>query len=163
MSFASPPPQQEPFQVGEYFYVISKMELFSQLNVMRKLGPIIARTGAGFITDPPKTIEDTILRLEPALDQLSSMTEDDFNYVIQRCFTVVRRVQGQMLQPLYNVGARQMQFNDLNAAEAMQLVARVLGDNLGSFFGTSVPSTGDPVSPPSDQSNGLQWPTIRTS
>lgn len=163
MSFAAPPPQQEPFQVGAHSYIISKMEMFSQLNVMRKLGPIIARTGAGFIADPPKTIEETMLRLEPAVDQLSAMSEDDFNYVMHRCLSVVRRVQGQMLQPVFNLGAKQMQFNDLNAAEAMQLVARVLGDNLGSFFGTNVPSTGDPTSPPSDQSNGFQWPTIRTS
>lgn len=164
MSFAATPqPPKEPVQVGQHFYIVSKMELFAQLNVMRKLGPIIARTGAGFITDPPKTLEDTMTRLEPAVDQLSAMSEEDFNYVLHHCLSVVRRVQGQMLQPVFNAHAKQMQFNDVNAAEALQLVALVIGDNLGSFFDTSEQSTGDPASPQSGPSNGSTWPTIRSS
>jgi hypothetical protein len=139
------------FKVGDHNYRCGKMSARVQFHVARKLGPILAKLGPG-VTDTRSKDENKpfnmIDLLEPAVDALAEMPENDCDYVLDRCMAVVQRQVGTAWQNIWNESAKKLIFeNDIDLSAMIQIAVHVLGDNLGNFIGAPVSTTSLPPQP----------------
>ncbi|MCT6998735.1 phage tail assembly chaperone, partial [Salmonella enterica] len=138
----------------------SKLDVFQQLKVTRKLLPVLAGMMSDFGSirsllpadgkidtvkfDQLKPVFETLL---PRIaEELSSLTEEDTNAIIHPCLAVVARQNGNAWVPVFNSG--QLMFDDIDLFSMLQLVARVVADSLGNFL------QGLPISVTPDQPQG---------
>lgn len=154
------------FEVGGHKYTSVKMDVFDQLHVLRKLGPMLARIGPAFIANTSTLANPMDIlngaEIGPAIEALSTMPEADCNYVIEKCLAVTKRFQPpSSWVTIFNVQARRLQFEDINLQSMLQITMRVLADNLANFSQGDAQNT---VAPQSQQSDGLNMsplPTVR--
>jgi hypothetical protein len=136
------------FEVAGKQYRSAKMNAFQQFHVARKLGPIFAKLGPNAIrTDPDASLIDM---LEPVVDALAAMPEEDCNYILFRCLAVVQRGDAGRWTPIWNENAKRLMFEDIDMSEMIQICMQVLGDNLGPFIAAPGLNTIQPQSPMSD-------------
>lgn len=122
-------------EVGPHTYRISKMDAFSQLHVARKMAPLLA--GLKSLTD--LSLDEAFL---PIAKALSEMSDQDVEYVLTKCLAVcARKMPAGMngYQPVWNSHAKRPQYEDLDLPVMLQLSARVIQENLGSFLGAAGP------------------------
>jgi hypothetical protein len=63
------------------------------------------------------------------------MTDEDVEYIIFTCLSVVQRQQPDgRYQGVANLQARSLQFQDIDLPVMMRLAAAVVQENLGGFF-----------------------------
>jgi hypothetical protein len=153
----------DSFEVeGHTYSLAGRLDARRQFHVVRRLGPIAGALADvvknfGQFRDFKSAIETASVRaIEPVLVEIARMPEDDVDYVLGACLSVVRRQVpgGQGWAPVLAQDGRSMMFVDLNMAAMLQLVWRVLEENLAGFFGTS------PSSSPA--ATGPNGPTSRT-
>lgn len=146
------------FEIKGVNYRASKLGVFDQLKVSRKLLPILAGLVSDFGSiksllpaggakelfnseqgeDGEKTVN--LERLEPIFntllpriaDELSKLTEEDTNAIIHPCLAVVGRQNGKTWTPVFRSG--ELMFDDIDLFSMLQLVARVVADSLGNFL-----------------------------
>jgi hypothetical protein len=134
------------FKIKGTDYRTSKLSVFDQLKVSRKLLPILAGLLAeyGSIRDmiPKKDGTDADSESYSAIfekvlpkvaDQLAALSEEDTNAIIFPCLAVVSRRQDKnSWVPV----ARQneLMFDDIDLLSMLQMVGRVVGDSLGNFL-----------------------------
>jgi hypothetical protein len=167
-------PASNTFEVGKYKYMSVKMNCFQQFHVLRKLGPLLARIGPSFLMAPAPTTQDDgvpsdiiaeMTRIEamgPALEALSTMSEDDCNYVLEHCLSVTKRFQEPNAWiTVFNMQARRLQFEDIDLGTMIQITIKVLGDNLANFSLGGDQSFAAPSSTQKDPSNTSPLPTVK--
>ena len=122
-------------EVGGNSYRIGKMNALSQFHVSRRLGPILATMGVslqtlsgGFKPD----LMDFAAVLGPATAMMAKMTDEDTNYIIFNCLTVVQRKQGDGWANICSDGG--LMFEDIEMPDLIRLVVDVLHFNLGNFL-----------------------------
>ena len=132
------------FEIKGVNYRTSKLSVFDQLKVTRKLLPVLA----GIMPDM-QSIKDALPKeggeadpqavygvLEKALpkiaEKLADMTEEDTNAIIFPCLSVVARQNGKVWAPVMNSG--ELMFDDIDLMSMLQMVGRVVGDSLGNFL-----------------------------
>lgn len=147
------------FEIKGDKYRTSKLSVFDQLKVTRKLLPVLA----GIMPDiqsiksavVPKgdggtNSEAVYAVMEKALpkiaEKLSDMTEEDTNAIIFPCLSVVARQNGKVWAPVMNSG--ELMFDDIDLMSMLQMVGRVVGDSLGNFLPVAPASETQP--PPAD-------------
>lgn len=124
-------------------YQIGKLDAMRQFHVMRRLTGVASALGdtvgvvsrAGGIKallegkgpDPVKVIE-------PLTKAISAMTDADSEYVIMNCLSVVKRQVAGDTGWAPVVVSNQLMYQDMDLPVMLQLVWRVLEDNLASFF-----------------------------
>ena len=130
-------------------YRIAKLHAIAQFHVTRRLGPAIASVwlamSAKSATGGNPSPADFASLLEPILQLLSSMTDEDANYIIYTCLSVVSRQQEGGKFAAVATGS-QMMFEDIDMTVLIKLVFEALKDNLGNFWkelgdGTELPSS----------------------
>ena len=141
-------------------YLISKMNVFDQAHVARKVAPVLSGMGRGYAQalshlpaggdtnglTPEAQNEVLFDALGPITEILANMPEDDVNYVLKKCLSVCARNTGQQWVPMIRNG--NLMFEDTDLATIVQLVMEVVKDNLGpSLAGLMLPLTGAEVSP----------------
>jgi hypothetical protein len=130
-------------------YQIGKMDLFDQIHVARKIAPAISGLGESIslIQDKLKHLSDVDEDQEaffnkvlwsgsgPITEALSQMKEEDVNYVMKKCLSVVMRLD-KISNRWSKVTASngQPMYQDIDMLVMMRLVWAVIQDNLGSFF-----------------------------
>lgn len=142
-------------------YRIGKLNARQQLHVARRLSgtPISAligaSTGGSGVSDAVREralqsginleeMQDMLPRLLPSLSlrSLSMLSQADCDFVVDTCLSVCARREGnagaQGWMPVWNAGAGQMQFQDLDLSVMLDLTVEVLKENLGNFFGDSL-------------------------
>lgn len=144
------------FQIKGIDYRTSKLSVFDQLKVSRKLLPVLAGLLAeyGSIRDmiPKKGGNDAYPEhysaifekvLPKVADQLAALSEEDTNAIIFPCLAVVSRRQDKSS---WVPVARQneLMFDDIDLLSMLQMVGRVVGDSLGNFL----PALPDKETPP---------------
>lgn len=108
------------------------MNAFQQFHTARKLGPIFSKMGADTIrTDPDATL---VQMLEPIVDALAAMSEEDCNYILHRCLSVVEREDSGRWAPIWIDHAKRLQYQDIDMTAMIQITLQVLTDNLGPFI-----------------------------
>lgn len=125
------------FEIKGVNYRASKLSVFDQLKVSRKLLPVLAGMLGDFKGikaaaqggDVNKAIESALPKIA---DSLAEMSEEDTNAIIFPCLSVVARQNGKVWAPVMVQGA--LMFDDLDLMSMLQIVGRVVGDSLGNFL-----------------------------
>ncbi|OTS45805.1 hypothetical protein CAT03_05975 [Acinetobacter pittii] len=138
-------------QIGNYDYEIGRLNAIDQFHVSRKIAPIIP-TIMPLLTELAKgELQKTIEKLEsaeendvsglaeanlkslgsalqPLMDAFAKMPEDDVDYVIKKCLTVVSRNGAKV------VVRDAIMFDDLGMEHILPLTIAVIRTNLGNFI-----------------------------
>lgn len=124
----------EPYEINGVRFQSTRLNAFIQFHVLRRLGPLLAKVGPVFLAPNASINLDDLTMMGPALEALSSMSEEDCDYVIQQCLSVTKRYQDPGLWVnVWNSQAKLLQFADLDLASMMQITVHVLGESLASF------------------------------
>lgn len=129
------------FSIGDNQYRSGRMNAFQQFHVARKLGPVLAKIGPAIMQ---ASDQDWLARLEPLVEAMAAMPEEDCNYILTRCLAVVSRFQGAAWAQVWNEPAKRLMFEDIDMSVMIQIAIQVLGDNLSNFF-TVPPSSLSPL------------------
>lgn len=125
------------FEIKGQHYQVGKLSVFEQLKVARKLLPVLAGMMSDFngIKDAAHSgngYEALETALPKIADALADMSEEDTNAIIHPCLKVVSRQHGKNWVPVFDRG--ELTFDDIDLFTVLQLVGRVVGDNLGNFL-----------------------------
>jgi len=133
------------FEIKGEKYRTSKLSVFDQLKVTRKLLPVLAgimpdiqsiKSAVAPKADGSTNSEAVYGVMEKALpkiaEKLADMTEEDTNAIIFPCLSVVARQNGKVWAPVMNSG--ELMFDDIDLMSMLQMVGRVVGDSLGNFL-----------------------------
>ncbi len=144
----------EQIQIGQYEYTIGRLNALDQLHVSRKIAPIIPKIlpiltelakgdlvkvlekiehqekqqGEHFDSKDIGQLEGFSDALSPMAEVLAQMPEEDVNYLIHKCLSVVRR--GSSAVSRNNV----LMFDDLDLGQIFPLLIAVIRLNLGNFI-----------------------------
>nr|WP_318381254.1 hypothetical protein [uncultured Enterobacter sp.] len=125
-------------------YRAGKLSVFEQLNVSRKLLPVLAGLVKDLREHPAGTAMETLL--PNIASAVSALHDDDVNAILLPCLSVVSRKHMKSWVPVCVEG--DMRFDDIDLLVMLQLVARVVADSLGNFLPdvptreTSAPTAG---------------------
>ncbi|ENA0235485.1 hypothetical protein ABFG72_003498 [Acinetobacter baumannii] len=138
-------------QIGNYDYEIGRLNAIDQFHVSRKIAPIIP-TIMPILTELAKgelqkiieklesaeendvsglaeaNLESLGSALQPLMDTFAKMPEDDVDYVIKKCLTVVSRNGAKV------VVRDAIMFDDLGMEHILPLTIAVIRTNLGNFI-----------------------------
>ena len=125
------------FNIGAYAYKSGKLDATRQFHVLRRLGPVL-----GSFKDIEQAAKagpegaGLIAAIEPVMKAIAAMSDEDCNYVIGECLSVVQRQQsGQSgWANVWNIPARKPMFDDIDMSVMIQIVVKVLSDNYSNFF-----------------------------
>lgn len=125
------------FEIKGVNYRASKLSVFDQLKVSRKLLPVLAGMLGDFQGikaaaqggDVNKAIESALPKIA---DSLAEMSEEDTNAIIFPCLSVVARQNGKVWATVMVQG--ELMFDDIDLMSMLQIVGRVVGDSLGNFL-----------------------------
>jgi len=125
------------FEIKGVNYRASKLSVFDQLKVSRKLLPVLAGMLGDFQGikaaaqggDVYKALETALPKIA---DSLAEMSEADTNAIIFPCLSVVARQNGKVWAPVMVQGS--LMFDDIDLMSMLQIVGRVVGDSLGNFL-----------------------------
>ena len=125
------------FEIKGVNYRASKLSVFDQLKVSRKLLPVLAGMLGDFQSIKSATQGGDVYKaLETALpkiaDSLAEMSEEDTNAIIFPCLSVVARQNGKVWAPV--MSQNELMFDDIDLMSMLQIVGRVVGDSLGNFL-----------------------------
>jgi hypothetical protein len=144
------------FTVGGHEYRSDNLDAIGQFNVARRLTPVVFALAPlislGATTEElaaviTSDIGANLELLRPTVEAVAKMSDADVDYIIANVASKVYRgirnpVSGQIDSwiPIWNAHARAFQYQDIGLPELVQIVWRVLQENLSSFsFGS--PST----------------------
>lgn len=133
------------FEIKGIAYRTSKLSVFDQLKVSRKLLPLLA----GIMPDiqsiksavTPKAdggadsaaVFGVIEKALPKIaEKLADMSEEDTNAIIFPCLSAVSRNHGKGWVAVMQSG--ELMFDDIGLMSMLQMVGRVVGDSLGNFL-----------------------------
>lgn len=125
------------FEVGGHKYRSMKLDAFRQFHIARKLAPVI-----GAIAPALQAAEkgDGWSALLPLAQVISTLPEEDCNFVLQACLAATQRQVGNVgWQPVWNVSAKALQFEDIGLVEMIHIAVQVIQENLGNFTGALSP------------------------
>lgn len=145
------------FEVGGKRYRVGKLDAFKQLHLARKIGPIITKIAPQFASMQPAETEatgpvplptaqslgDVIKLVDPVIQALSDLKEDDVNYIARLCLSVVQREEGvnSWIAP-WNAAAGRLQFQDIELPELVEICVNVIQENLGRFLSANPLTSG---------------------
>lgn len=136
----------ELITIGEHDYTIGRLNALDQFHVSRKIAPIVP-TLMPIITEVAKgdlskaiesielgdnnelgSLEPLAQALEPFMEAFAKMPEDDVNYVIHKCLSVVKRGSSVVCR------GQTIMFDDLDMGQILPLVVAVIRVSLGNFI-----------------------------
>ncbi len=115
---------------GKTYVTSGPLNTFAQLGLARKLAPGLPALSA--VIDHKNQSKDKSLL---SVLMLSRLSDEDSEYVIQTCLSVVSRVDeaSGKAAPLVAKGAGLM-FADVNMGAMLEIAIAVIEENLGDFF-----------------------------
>lgn len=124
----------EPLTIAGVQYQVGKLDARRQLHVARRVMPIMGSLVALMQTQGQVTVQAAL----PAMaEQLAAMPDADVDYVVTTCLSVCQRkneLHGGGWGAVQASNGRLM-FDDIGLGEMLQLVAAVIQENIGGFFG----------------------------
>lgn len=127
--------------VNDQTYMVGKLNALQQFHVMRRLAPVLAGMGMGVAelkTMSDKTAESAglLLVLEKVTEVVGQMTDEESNYVIFTCLSMVKRqVPGSGFASIVTSGKPpQLMFDDIDMLAMLRLTVEVVKESLQGFF-----------------------------
>lgn len=130
--------------IGEHTFILGKMPVRKQFHVARRLAPLFSSFVGqdGGIAGAKRDLAS--MQVGPIADALSSMKDEDCDYVLDACLGVVKIMQNDRAMPLMN-GSRCMFEPIVTLPMMLQISAEVVMQDLAGFMaGVRSPST-DPA------------------
>ena len=136
----------EIIPIGGHDYTIGRLNALDQLHVSRKIAPIIPnimpiltevakgdleKVIASIETDENAELaglEPLAKALEPLMEAIAKIPEEDVNYVIHKCLSVVKRNGSVVCR------GESIMFDDLDMNHLLPLTVAVIRTNLGNFI-----------------------------
>ena len=120
-------------------YSIGNLSAKQQFHVSRRIAPIIPTMIPIFLQIQASgngltgNLEGLASILQPFADGIAGMKDEDADYVIDSCLSVVQRKQDG---GWFNVigSTKQMMFQDIDLGVMLPLAVRVIVENLGPFI-----------------------------
>ena len=141
------------FQVGDYLYRARKLDTFKQMHVLKRIGPPLMKLMREEMqgAKPEEAgIDPNLIGMERFLVALHDINDDDLDFVISTCATVVQRQVSPnppVWGPIFEPRAKKFMFEDLeNLGDIMQITSNVVRDNLAGFLSIKPADSGQ-VSP----------------
>jgi len=124
------------FTVAGIEYRAGKLDAFKQFHIVRRLTPIFATLkNLKFIEDAAtgtKKIDIKETDLTPVADALSSLSDEDSEYIINTCMNVCQRKQASGWVKVRSNGG--LMFEDMDMPVLLQLTWNVIIENFSGFF-----------------------------
>lgn len=136
----------EIIPIGGHDYTIGRLNALDQLHVSRKIAPIIPNI-MPILTEVAKGdlekviesieadenaelagLEPLAKALEPFMEAIAKIPEEDVNYVIYKCLSVVKRNGSVVCR------GESIMFDDLDMNHLLPLTVAVIRTNLGNFI-----------------------------
>lgn len=132
--------------VGGHTYILGRLDMFEALDVCRRAAPVLPILFHEVLSkvalevlkskdEATSTAEDRIDELgkliylsAPALQAIAAMPRDDYLTIIRVCLSCVERRVGKTWAKVVVDGS--LMFQDIEQADVLQLVIRVLGREL---------------------------------
>ena len=136
----------EIIPIGGHDYTIGRLNALDQLHVSRKIAPIVPnimpiltevakgdleKVIASIETDENAELaglEPLAKALEPLMEAIAKIPEEDVNYVIYKCLSVVKRNGSVVCR------GESIMFDDLDMNHLLPLTVAVIRTNLGNFI-----------------------------
>jgi hypothetical protein len=151
----------KPVKLEGTDYLIGTLDVITQFQVARRLGPVLAILGESvregitktrtlFKPEAGESLADQVLNIElvPIAQALAKMSDEETNYILGACLDVCRRkVEPQGWAPVVVVGSGlngakpRLMFPDIQLTTLMGLVIHTIEENLMGFFTTAPPSS----------------------
>ncbi len=140
-------------------YSIGRMSAMQQLHVSRRVAPIIPTLIPVFLQMRSKGLASNIgsladgdldglaEALKPLAEGLAGLKDEDAEYVIGTCLSVVQRQQPTGWARVWAIEQKRLMFEDMDLSVMLPLAVRVITTNLGPFISGML--TGQPSSPAS--------------
>jgi len=124
------------FEVAGQRYTAGRLNAITQFHVTRRLGPALVVAGVTFkmmMEGMKASLDDWVAVAGPIMEVVSRMSDEDVDYVIFTCLSVVRRREGDRWAPLLAGDGKTLMYQDLDMAEMLRLTVEVLRGNLANF------------------------------
>ncbi len=112
-------------------YRTGKLDARAQFHVMRRVAPLFAKLSGGVKELTPENLVQTVA------SGLSEMPEQDVDYILNKCLSVVSRKDSTAWARVTDSNGRLM-YDDISMAAIMNLALAVIQENLSSFFSNLV-------------------------
>lgn len=117
--------------VGEHTYTIGKLDALKQFHVARRLVPVLAAfTKIGEGADLSQGFG--VGALIPIAEALSKMSDEETEYIIETCLSVVQRQDSGKLQKVMVQG--KFVYQDIKMPDMIKLTSETIMENMGDFF-----------------------------
>ena len=124
------------FELGGQTYRIDAMAAMKQFHVSRRIAPLLPAILPVYAAFARGIDINQMDQLQPVLDPLcqalSGLTDENSEYVIGACLSVVSRKQEKGWASVW--GSAGLMFADIGLNVMMQLTVRVIVDQLGPFL-----------------------------
>ncbi len=118
--------------IGEHTFVLGRMPVRKQFHVARRLAPLFsAFIGQAGVDGLKNGLAD--LQIQPIMDALATMKDDDCDYVLDACLSVVKIMQAGRATPIMASNGRLM-FDDITMPQMLQIAAEVVMQDLAGFM-----------------------------
>jgi hypothetical protein len=121
------------FDIAGQQYRAGKLNAIQQLHLSRRLAPIIPKLLPALAGMEEGAIDVGAIAsaFDPLAGALAEMSDADCEYICGLCLGVVSRQQGEKWSSIW--ANKSLMFDDIDLAAMLQIVVKVIGDNLGSF------------------------------
>lgn len=133
-------------------YRIGKLDAFSQFHVSRRIAPILVAMGTEVFkmvlknkTGGLHSDIDMALIAGPVSEVVARLSDEDSEYVLDKCLSVVKRQAGEHWCPVRSNGL--MMYQDVDMMVMLRLVVEVVRVNLGPFFPKALAAANSQESP----------------
>ncbi|WP_024904462.1 phage tail assembly chaperone [Robbsia andropogonis] len=123
----------ETIEINGQGYRIGRLDVKRQFHVARRLAPLLAGLGGALKNSADKDSVGFSELVAPIAEALSKMSDEDTDYVIDSCLSVVQRQSGNAWAPVMARGGGMM-FSDIELSEMLRLTVAVIQGSLGGFF-----------------------------
>lgn len=128
------------FQIAGNTYKAGKLSAFSQFHVSRRIAPVIPTliplyaeiaASEGGMAD---NLDRLATLLQPFADGLANLKDEDAEYIMNECLSVVSREHQGKFTPVWNKSGKAPMFDDVDLGVMMQIAIEVIKDSLGNFI-----------------------------
>lgn len=118
-------------EINGHEYRATKLSVFDQLKVTRKLLPVLSG-----LTGELQKLQQGEMPMAAVLpvmaNAIAQMSDEDCNAILHPCLAVVSRKNTKAWTPIFRQG--ELMFDDIDLKTMLEIVAQVIGDSLGNFF-----------------------------
>lgn len=128
------------FEVGGINYRAGTMNAIKQLQVVRRLAPLLAALNSADLAGlagqaPDGSGAGLAAAIGPLTEAFAAMSDENTEYVLSACLSICQReIPGGLgWTPIWSVQGKTLMFDDINLMVLVQIVGRVVMANVGDF------------------------------